>query len=134
MNIESLTETLDLLENSRIAEIEIESEDGANYLKIRRTPKPKPVVGPITSGPDSTAEAIPKVSEVAGNWVGRFHPAEESAVVGQIVEEDEILGMIETMRVMNPVSSPVNGRILAVHIEDGQSVQYGQLLFEISPE
>jgi biotin carboxyl carrier protein len=70
---------------------------------------------------------------VEAGLVGRFYLSDDPVAAGQEVEEDEILGAIESMRLMNPVVSPVRGQIVGVFVEDGQPVEYGQTLYEIEP-
>ena len=37
------------------------------------------------------------------------------------------------MKLMNPIQSELNGRLMAILVEDAQPVEYGQPLFLIEP-
>jgi biotin carboxyl carrier protein len=50
---------------------------------------------------------------------------------GATVKEGQLLGHIEAMRLLNDCLAPEAGTILRVLVEEGQPVEYGQLLFEI---
>ena len=48
--------------------------------------------------------------------------------VGKKIKEGDTVMIIEAMKTMNHVPSPVNGTIKKICIEDGQPVEYGQIL------
>lgn len=52
---------------------------------------------------------------------------------GSRVEQGQILCLIEAMKMMNELKSPVSGIIRAVCGSDGQLAEYGQVLFEVEP-
>jgi biotin carboxyl carrier protein len=53
--------------------------------------------------------------------------------VGDTVLPDQTLCLIEAMKLFNELKSEVAGTVRAIHIENGQPVEFGQLLFEIDP-
>ena len=48
--------------------------------------------------------------------------------VGKTIKKGETLLIVEAMKTMNHVPSPINGTINKICIEDGQPVEYGQVL------
>ena len=54
--------------------------------------------------------------------------------VGQIVEPDDTLCIIEVMKLINHVKAGVAGRVLSVAVENGQMVEFGDLLMVLSTE
>jgi len=50
---------------------------------------------------------------------------------GQQVGADETLMILESMKMEIPVNAPQAGRVTKVHVQEGQTVQEGQLLAEI---
>jgi acetyl-CoA carboxylase biotin carboxyl carrier protein len=133
MNLEPLAEALRLLENSRVAELEIETDEGSRLLRLRRNPLRRPPASLPVTEPTGEERAGPEYIPVEATFVGYFHVRQKSLAVGDAVTEEEILGEIESMRLMNPVTAPAAGRLAAVHVEDGQPVEYGQALYEIEP-
>lgn len=110
-----------------------------------------PVKAPAVSALPSVAEsAVPAVSApspvvgenlvaVTAPMVGMFyrcpHPGADPFVqVGEHVEAGATLCIIEVMKLMNSVTAPVSGVVVKIAVEDGQPVEYGQLLMEIMPE
>jgi acetyl-CoA carboxylase biotin carboxyl carrier protein len=51
--------------------------------------------------------------------------------VGATVKEGQTLLIIEAMKTMNQIPSPKSGKVTEILVEDGQPVEYGQLLVVI---
>lgn len=68
---------------------------------------------------------------VTAQSVGVFVPADPAFVVGDVVDGTRSLGAIDTVGITNAIVSPVTGVITAVHVESGQPVEYGQVLFDL---
>ncbi|MEB3206808.1 MAG: acetyl-CoA carboxylase biotin carboxyl carrier protein [Vampirovibrionales bacterium] len=63
-------------------------------------------------------------------------PSPESppfVAVGQVVSAGQTLCILEAMKQMNELESDVAGKIIAIHGQNGQPVEYGQALFDIEP-
>ncbi|MCX7952115.1 MAG: acetyl-CoA carboxylase biotin carboxyl carrier protein [Deltaproteobacteria bacterium] len=76
------------------------------------------------------------IVEVKSPMVGIFYrrpsPDEDPFVeIGTIVNEGDTLAIIEAMKVMNQVKSPVSGIIEEITAENGNMVEYGEVLFKI---
>ena len=88
-----------------------------------------------------TAAAAPAAAEPAGPtinspMVGTFYrsssPGEKAfANIGDSVDENSNVCIIEAMKVMNEIKAEMRGTIARVLVEDGKPVQYGQPLFEL---
>jgi len=50
------------------------------------------------------------------------------AEVGQQVEEDDTLMILESMKMEIPVTAPVGGRITEIRVKEGEVVQEGQVV------
>ena len=70
--------------------------------------------------------------------VGTFHRAAEPGAapfveVGDVVVSGQTLCILEAMKLMNEVKVEQAGIVRAIHPENAQPVEYGQLLFELEP-
>lgn len=57
--------------------------------------------------------------------------AEPFVKVGDIVATGQVVCIIEAMKLMNEIESEVSGKITQICVEDGQSVEYGQVLMYV---
>ena len=134
MDFDALEEVLRVLGPSRVAEFELE-EEGGRLLRLRRSPAPPVRAAAAPAAPEipsiAPEEEGPATTRVAALFVGRYHLPKNPVNVGDAVEEDQILGAVESLGLMNAVSAPRVGKIAAINVEDGQPVEYGQPLFEI---
>lgn len=95
----------------------------------------------VAAAPVAGAAAAPAAQEPAGPtinspMVGTFYrssaPGEKSFVnIGDSVDENTTVCIIEAMKVMNEIKAEVRGTIARILVEDGKPVQYGQPLFEL---
>lgn len=60
--------------------------------------------------------------------------AEPFVTIGQHVDTDSLVCIIEVMKLMNSIPAGVSGEVVEIHVEDGQMVEYGQLLFRVRVE
>ena len=51
--------------------------------------------------------------------------------VGDTVSVGQVVCIVEAMKLMNEIESEVSGRVTQICVEDGQSVEYGQILMYI---
>ncbi len=85
------------------------------------------------------ADPGPRRTEVRSHMVGPFHRSREPdgpilVAEGEHVEAGRALGVIETLGMGTEVEAPASGRLERVLVEDGQAVEYGQLLAVIVEE
>jgi acetyl-CoA carboxylase biotin carboxyl carrier protein len=107
---------------------------------------PLPAAAPATHTPAAapTAAPAPPTSEepelelavVKSPIVGTFYRSAEPGAaafveVGQRVKKDQVLCIIEAMKLMNEITSEYDGEIASVYVENGKPVQYGERLFAI---
>jgi acetyl-CoA carboxylase biotin carboxyl carrier protein len=79
---------------------------------------------------DTDLHVIP--SPIVGTFYRSPAPDKEPYVKeGSNVSPDTIVCIIEAMKLMNEIEAEVSGEIVKIYVENGQSVEYGQPLFEI---
>ncbi len=101
---------------------------------------PLPAAAPAAASAPAApaAEAKPAVAgkEIVSPMVGTFYrsPAPEAppfVEVGDEINEDTVVCIIEAMKVMNEIKAECRGTVLEVAAEVGKPVQFGQALFRI---
>jgi acetyl-CoA carboxylase biotin carboxyl carrier protein len=70
--------------------------------------------------------------------VGTFYRAPDPGSppfveVGDIVAAGQTLGILEAMKLMNEVKSDLEAIVRAIHVDNAQSVEFGQALFDLEP-
>lgn len=116
-------------------------------------PAPAPLA-PAPAAPAAPSEAAPPVSgggeggeaapeapasnlvEITSPMVGTFYRAaspdsDPYVSVGSSISSGDTLCIIEAMKLMNELEAEVGGVIRKILVENGQPVEYGQVLFEI---
>ena len=149
MDIRKVKKLIELLEESGIAEIEI--SEGEESVRISRYSRDAPFVGasPVsampapapTSAQGSTpepdaAEAPSPGTEVKAPMVGTFYAAPAPGAkafveIGSQVEAGDTLCIIEAMKMMNQIEATHAGRIVSILAENGEPVEFDQVLFII---
>jgi acetyl-CoA carboxylase biotin carboxyl carrier protein len=93
-------------------------------------------LAPVQPAPAPPAPASTKVVEIHSPIVGTFYraPAPDAAPfvqVGSDVQPGTVLCIVEAMKLMNEIESDVAGKVTRVMVENGQPVEYDQVLFLI---
>ena len=87
--------------------------------------------GPVAADVESMELAVVK-SPIVGTFYRSPEPGAPSFVeVGQRVKKDQVLCIIEAMKLMNEITSEYDGEIVTAYVENGKPVQYGERLFAI---
>ena len=81
---------------------------------------------------DSEVELAVVKSPIVGTFYRSAEPGAPAFVeVGQRVKKDQVLCIIEAMKLMNEITSEYEGEIASIYVENGKPVQYGERLFAI---
>ena len=140
MDLERVQRLIDLMKQSGVSELTIEQPDFKVSIKRGGSPAHHASSVPQAAGAEPSAEPLTLLPiEVLAQLVGVFHHGDGSdpasvVRVGRQVAAGQVLGSIEAMKVRNEVRSPVSGRVSEVVVGDGAAVQYGQVLFRVTPE
>jgi acetyl-CoA carboxylase biotin carboxyl carrier protein len=155
MEFEDIERILELIRQHDLTEFELE-RDGLK-LRVRKAPDghvlaapPTPFHAPAAPVPPPIAPAAPATPEFAPEQedqsvelavvkspiVGTFYVSPEPGApafveVGGRVKKDQVLCIIEAMKLMNEITSEYDGEITNIYVENGTPVQYGERLFAI---
>jgi oxaloacetate decarboxylase alpha subunit len=137
-----IQEIVEIVQRSGIGEVTIE-EDGMR-ISVRSTPDLPPgrpgeasleAIEPEQGAAATVAGTLVRVeSPMVGTFYRSGQPAAPPFVeVGDVVAVGQTLCILEAMKLMNEVKAEVEGVVRAVHAENAQPVEFGQLLFELEP-
>lgn len=162
MDLRKIKKLIDLLEESNLAEIEIkEGEESVRLARAvagsapvhYAAPAPvavapaapaqvMPMASPTESATGGAPVAAPKNDVADGNvvkspMVGTFYasPSPDKpafVTVGQQVSLGDTLGIIEAMKMFNPIEAEVAGTVVQILAENGNPVEFDQPLFVIA--
>ncbi|HUH13551.1 MAG TPA: acetyl-CoA carboxylase biotin carboxyl carrier protein [Longimicrobiales bacterium] len=104
-------------------------------------PAPAPAASGDAAAPTEAPPAEPppsNLTEVKSPMVGTFYrsPAPDAppyVEVGSTVGKGQTLCILEAMKLMNELECEAEGVIREVLVENGEPVEYGQVLFRIEP-
>ncbi|HCH24672.1 MAG TPA: acetyl-CoA carboxylase biotin carboxyl carrier protein [Oceanospirillaceae bacterium] len=147
MDIRKVKKLIELLEESDINEIEI--KEGEESVRISRSSSvltaapvmqaaPAPVAAPLAAPVAPAAPAAPAIEghAVTSPMVGTFYGAPSPGAapfvqVGQSIKEGDVICIIEAMKMMNQIEADKSGTVTAVLVDDGEAVEFDQVLVTI---
>ena len=148
MDLKEIRQIIELMKRNDLSLFHLERE--GFKIKLRKgvdfDALPAPATAP-TAQPASTPAAVPDPAAApvvaSGTYihspmVGTFYrssgPGEKTfASVGDSVDENTTVCIIEAMKVMNEIKAEKKGIITRVMVEDATPVQFDSPLFEIQP-
>ena len=156
MDLRKIKKLIDLLEESNLSEMEI--KEGEESVRLARhatgtftaapapvampaeAPRAAPAAPPAALSAEAVGKSVKDVPEghmVRSPMVGTYYespsPDKPAFVkVGQAVKQGETLGIIEAMKMFNPIEADVSGTVTAVLVKNGQPIEFDEPMFVIS--
>ena len=150
MDIRKVKKLIELLEESGLSEIEITEGDDKVRISKQTTPKyndNETVIysNQIQENNDNVRsrnhKQIPRngFHEVKAPMIGTYYQATEPGAeafvkVGDPVSQGDTLCIIEAMKMMNKIESDADGIVERVLVQNGDPVEFDEVLFLISQE
>jgi acetyl-CoA carboxylase biotin carboxyl carrier protein len=150
MELDQIKAIIVLMKENDLTEFSME-QDGLK-LRVKRgpdgvativtaPPAPAPAAAPAVSVAAPAAALTPAeppadIKYIVSPMVGTFYraPSPESPVyteVGQNVDDESVVCIIEAMKVMNEIKAEIKGVITEVLVENAKPVEFGQKLFAV---
>ncbi|MDR0869277.1 MAG: acetyl-CoA carboxylase biotin carboxyl carrier protein [Planctomycetaceae bacterium] len=145
---------VDLMQENDLTELDL--QQGEMRIQLKRNsalsavpavaaapPVPAAVAVPVQVSAVETKPAVPaedkNVQFIKSPMVGTFYAAASPndppfAGIGDSVSPEKTVCLIEAMKVYNEIQAECSGKILAVLVKNGQTVEYGTPLFKVSAE
>ncbi|MEP0070216.1 acetyl-CoA carboxylase biotin carboxyl carrier protein [Pyruvatibacter sp.] len=149
VNKEMIRELADLLKETELNEIEVETEEfkirvarGAGGGTVSYAPPPV-AAAPAPAASAAPAEAAPAAADlsnhpgaVASPMVGTVYVSPEPGAAafvkeGATVSQGDTLLIVEAMKTMNPIPAPKSGTVKQILVQDAQPVEFGEVLIVI---
>ncbi len=147
-DISRLRELIELMQEHELNEVDLKQAE--QRIRLRRGPDGVPVTysappaaaaPAASSAPTASADAAPAddnsvyiLSEAVGTFYSRSKPDKPAFVkVGDQVNADTIVCLIEAMKLFNEVPAGLSGTIKEVLVKDGDPIDHGKKLFRVEP-
>ena len=148
MDLRKVKKLIELLEESGLSEIEI--TEGEDKVRITKGGKRSPQVKAIETTQEAEALSVTEPAdvnaqtknnnsfhEIKAPMIGTFYqspdPDSEAFVkVGDPINEGDTLCIIEAMKMMNKIESDISGTIERILVQNGDPVEFDQILFLVS--
>ena len=146
--IEYIEKLANLIDEKSLSEIIL--EDGEQAITIKReinqtvvqsanpvaimpqTPQMQSAKEETVQENTSSSKGTPITSPMVGAFYAAPSPGAKPFVkVGDVVSAGQVVCIVEAMKLMNEIESEVSGKVTQICVEDGQSVEYGQVLMYI---
>ena len=146
--VEYIEKLAKLIDEKSLSEIIL--EDGEQAITIKKEINqtvvqavPTQIAAPVqtpTSQPSAqpveNQASAPKGKPITSPMVGAFYAAPSPGAkpfvkVGDTISAGQVVCIVEAMKLMNEIESEVSGKVTQICVEDGQSVEYGQVLIYI---
>ena len=133
--LEALRRVLAVVGTSDVTSLEL--ANGEFQIRVRREPGCLAGIGPPLAAEGSAVDEQ-HLHAVLAPFTGVFYrsptPSGKPYVnVGDWVEAEAVIGLIETMKIFNEVLAERTGRIVAFRADNGQLVHAGDVLVHIEP-
>lgn len=139
-----IQELADLLTENSLTEISVKEGDKEIVLKKEKEVAVGGVAAPVTvtgvtADKAETFVCTPvekKGRPITSPMVGTFYKsaspdADPFVKIGSVVEEGQVICIIEAMKLMNEIESDVSGKVIEICVDDGQPVEFGQVLMYV---
>lgn len=128
---------------------EISLEDGEQAITLRKDVVVAPVAAPVANiqapavapaaaqaQAPTAVEPAKKGTPITSPMVGTFYKspspdADAFVSVGDNVKPGDVVCIVEAMKMMNEIKSEISGKVVDICVEDGQPVEFGQVLMYV---
>ena len=129
MDISEIKDLINAISNSKIDIFDYE-ENGAKLHLEKKTEveviaSPKPVAQDVLTGNVINSPLVGTV------YLAPEEGAKPFVQVGDTVKKGQVVAIVEAMKLMNEIESEFDGVVTKILVENEQTVEYGQPLFEV---
>ena len=146
-DVKKVRRLIELMKEHDLSELDLKQAD--NRVRIRRggevvaysapaPPPPRPTAAAEAAAPQAPA-ADSRMLVIKSPMVGTFYRASGPDAapfvkVGDRIGPERTVCIIEAMKVFNEIPAGVSGQVVAILVENGAPVEFGQPLIKVDPE
>lgn len=143
-DVGKVRQLIELMQEHDLSELDLRQAD--HRVRIRRGGEVVAFSGPAAPAPRAAAAAPAPAAPVADDrmlvikspMVGTFYRASgpDAAAfvkVGDRIGPDKTVCIVEAMKVFNEIPAGVSGQVVAILVENGAPVEFGQPLLKVDP-
>ena len=143
--LDRIRRLIDLMKEHGLTEVDL--RQGDHQIRLARTedspaagvmvpaahvPAPAPAAAADASGGDDEENITYITAPMVGTFYLRPNPDSDPYVkIGDHVNEDSTVCIVEAMKVFNEIPAEVRGRVVAILADDDEPVDFGKRLFKI---
>lgn len=146
MDLKDIKELVKLIDSSSIAEFQLDGSDfrvlirkGLDKVSVRNTGNIEKIEKTSEDRVENEKEINLKdesvhiiVSPILGTFYSSPGPDSPPYVkVGERINKGDVLCIVEAMKLMNEITSDVDGEIVEILVENQSPLEYGQPLFKV---
>ena len=145
-DLDRIRDIVKLMEEHDLTEVDLQQGDDRIKLGRGNTMPMMPAPAPLPAAPAAIAAtgtptaagvddgSITIKSPMVGTFYAKPNPESETFVqVGQMVNADTIVCIIEAMKVFNEIPAECSGRIVEILASDQEAVDFNKPLFRVQP-
>ncbi|MBX3459141.1 MAG: acetyl-CoA carboxylase biotin carboxyl carrier protein [Planctomycetes bacterium] len=150
MDIKEIHRLIELMNENDLLELELVEDSKKIRLKKKYDGGPRMIAAPVAAvahhpaaaaapaGPAQPAGPPAGTIAIKSPMVGTFYRSsnpESPAYVeeGDQVNPETVVCIVEAMKVFNEIKAELEGTIVSILVENGQTVEYGQPMFLVKP-
>ena len=141
-NVKKLRRLIELMKEHDLSEIDLKEAD--HHVRIKRggeviATTAAPAVRQTAAEPALKPAADAGMLVIKSPMVGTFYKASgpDSAPfvkVGDRIGPEKTVCIVEAMKVFNEIPAGISGQVVAILVENGAPVEFGQPLIKVDPE
>lgn len=141
-DLEHIRELAELMKSAELSELEMADE--GRQIRLRRGADGQVFAAPAPAAPSAAAAPAAaddeadesNIAYITAPMVGTFYArpnpnATPYVKVGDHVQAETVVCIVEAMKVFNEIPAEVSGKIVAVLVDPESPVEFGQKLFKV---
>jgi len=143
-DVARIRQIIELMEQHELVEVDL--QEGEEKIKLKRGGAVQMVAAPVAAAPaatptptaapaDNTAGTVTINAPMVGTFYAKANPESPPfAKVGDRVNADTVVCIVEAMKVFNEIPAECSGTIVEVLVNDQQPVDFGKPMFRVQPD